>query len=510
MAENKAEKYLMRRYQLTGTMNQSMNPFLMSDSDFLYLKNITHDEIGTISKDGGYSEIGDSRVGDGKVDLLFDYIPYTGSHIPLTIENGRLQKYVSGWGNVTSAAEFTPDARASAVNFNNKAYIATANDELSYTEGGAVTSVSTDNGGASVRGRYLAECADMLCLGNLTEVHSPNEVVFSIEGTHVFYDPGLESYDTYATTDRIISVDGAITGLASFQGLLMIFTHGATYFWNPENNNTKKLCSFGTDSHWSIKELNGMLYFANRDGVFRFNGENLPELISIPITNWAINSVWRLVDGGNWATMSAEAFEGKYYLSIGDLTGLMPGDTELQEGVVLVYDAYRNNWSFLTGHPCSMLCKVVNEEGNQRLWFGSNEGRVVYQKDYSYAHDGVAFDMVVRTKYYDFGMPENVKGLFQLYATYRSGGNLGDYLTVSVATDGSNAYEEKVGETTASKLELSGAAGRAYEMKRVDMTGLQGRTVSYEFSNSDEGVSFEIVGFTQEFNYRNVNLNVAT
>jgi len=510
MAVDVTQKYLMRRYSLTGGMNQSVNPFLMNDSDFLYLCNVTHDEIGTIGKDGGYSAVGATRTAPGVGDLLFDYIPFTGSHIQLLLEHGILQKYVSGWSDI-DISTFTDDARASAINFNGKAYIATANDILAYTTGTSVTTVASDNGSASVKGKYLAVVADKLCLGNLTDVHAANQVIFSLEGSHVFYDETDETgHETYATTDRIITVDGAVTGLAAYQGLLMIFTQEAIFYWNPSNNEVKKLCSFGTDSHWSIKELNGMLYFANRDGVYRFNGESIPELISIPITNWAINSIWRLIDGSNWSTMSAEAFEGKYYLAVGDLTASLPGDSAAKEGVVLVYDAYRDAWTFLDDHPVSMFARIVNENGNQRLWFASSADRTVYQKDYSYSHNGTTYDMVARTKYFDFDIPENDKQLYQLYVTYRSYGDTDTYLTISTSADGSNAYTERVADDTTSKLELAGASGRAYEMKRVDIAGASGRTISYEFKNGDEGVPFEILGFTQEFSYRNNNLNIST
>lgn len=509
MAETN-DKLLMRRYNLTGGMNQSVNPFLMDDKDFLYLLNATHDEIGTIGKDGGYSIVGETRAAPGKGDLLFDHVPFTGAHVPLLIENGILQKYVSGWSDIATDY-FTPDAKASAVDFNGRTYIATPNDYLASTDLTTVTSVYADNGNSAVQGRYLAVVADKLCLGNLTQVHKANQVVFSLEGTHVFYDETNETgANTYATTDRIITVDSAVTGLAGYQGLLMIFTTDAIFYWNPSNNEVKKLCAFGTDSHWSIKELNGMLYFANRDGVFRFNGETIPELISIPITNWAVNSVWRLIDGDNWSTMPAEAFEGKYFLAVGDLTASLPGDSAALTGVWLVYDAYRDTWSMLDGHPTSAIMRTVNENGDQRLWFASNTDRSVYQKDYSYTHNGEAYDWIVRTKYYDFGAPENDKALYKLYATYRSYGDTAKYLQVSTATNGSNAYTERIGDDTVSKLELGGASGRAYEMKRVDMAGTEGRTVSYEFKNSDAGVAFELLGFTQEYQKRNINMNISS
>lgn len=61
------KKFLMRRYDLTGGMDSSTNPFLMSDSKYAYLLNVNHDEQGSFSKDGGYTKFLD-EIGTGVVD----------------------------------------------------------------------------------------------------------------------------------------------------------------------------------------------------------------------------------------------------------------------------------------------------------------------------------------------------------------------------------------------------------------------------------------------------------
>ncbi len=41
LKNSSGELMMMRRYDLTGSMKQSLSPFLMDDKDFTYLKNVS-------------------------------------------------------------------------------------------------------------------------------------------------------------------------------------------------------------------------------------------------------------------------------------------------------------------------------------------------------------------------------------------------------------------------------------------------------------------------------------
>jgi hypothetical protein len=49
--------------------------------------------------------------------------------------------------------------------------------------------------------------------------------------------------------------------------------------WTYDEENVKKIADIGCDSYKSIKVINGILYWANRDGIWRWAGD-LPQLIS--------------------------------------------------------------------------------------------------------------------------------------------------------------------------------------------------------------------------------------
>lgn len=507
------QEYIMRRYDLTGSMKQSVSPFLMRDEEFTYLRNVSYDEIGSLSKDGGYSQFGNTPDTTGSGNLLHTYLDNSGVFKELLIVNGKLFKAneISGqsteWVSVDTTT-FTPDIKCTAVNRGGKAYIVNEVDGLYYTDGTTVTSVAADNGGVDIKGKYLAVLGNELFVANLSETHTANDIVYTVAGSNTFYISTKEGYNTYATTSLKFSANDPITGIAAFQGNIFYWTENEMYMFNPENLNVKVIASIGCTSHDSIQEINGVLYWVNRDGVFRFDGSNLPELISIPITNWAVNSLWRVIDGAMWNKMAAASFEGKYMLYIGDTIGVLPGDSTTLSDVVLTYDTYRDVWYFLTDYPVSTFSRFVNSNGNLRLLFASKDDAKVYQKGYSYTAGGNAINMVIRTKYFDFDMPENEKQLEELFVTTRPTGGDGHYMTIKMAPNGTNYYTEYVSDSTPTRVELDAVSGTEYQLSKVTMKGARVRTASYEFSNDDSGVNMTLLGYTQQFKQLNNNMNL--
>ena len=555
-------KYYMRRYGLTGGMDTSTNPFVMNDASFLYVKNMNHEENGSLSKDGGFSKFKIATTSATGDDMLFDYVNLLGVHTTLKISNGILYKADSGdnWVQVAAGAT-TAGNRVSAVNHLDRAYFCNGVNNLKYTSGSTVTDVATDNGSANVRGKYLEVLQNFIYVGHITTVHKRNEVVESLPGTHVFYNVNIEGHNTYTTTDRKITVDGQITGLKAYQGLLFIFTEDAIWYYNPDTKEVKRLADTGCVAHETIKEIDGVLYWANRNGVYRFSGEGMPTLVSLPITNWGGKSLWSLVDGSNWGKLCAGVHEGKYGLWLGDLTGALPGDRlpiiscenlEIEnssaggygiwyagnnsidgggnEGwifsdppeqtssepatpskdVVVYFDTYRGVWGFYDNHPVSIWASVVDGNGDKQLLFGSDQDGQTYIRDKSYTHDGAATDAVIRTKYFDFDNPENEKTLNDLFATYRPEGEENIYVDVSLAINGSDAYVKYLDDSSSTRLPLGGDVLGAYQFERVSLGGVRARTASYEFRNRSGGVSFTLLGFCQEFTYLQPNMNYTT
>ena len=506
LKNSSGEPMMMRRYDLTGSMKQSLSPFLMDDKDFTYLKNVSYDEIGSLSKDGGYTQFGANLDTTGTGDLLHSYLDEFGVYTELAVTNGKLYKYAGSTPSLISDT-LTPGSKCTAVNRGGLAYIVNPEDGLQYTDGTTLTSVAGDNNGSEIKGKYLAVLDDKIFVANLSGTHGPTDVVYTMAGSNTFYIPTLENYDTYATTSLLFSANDAITGITAFQGNIIFFTEEEMNLFNPLTLEVRVIGKIGCTSHWSIREINGILYWVNRDGVFRFNGKDVPELISIPITNWATNSLWRLIDGSVWNTIPAVDFEGKYMFAVGNLVGMLPGDDEILSNVVIVFDTYRDTWYFLTNYPVGLWSKFINSDGNLRLLFIDKDRPKVYQKDYSYTANGSPIEMVVRSKYFNFDMPENEKVLDNLLITCRPSSGTGHYMTVKIAKNGTNNYEPYITSSTSTRVELDAISGTEFQLDRVTIKGLRARTVSYEFSNADSGVNMVLLGYTQQFRYIGNNMN---
>ena len=507
----KADTYLMRRYDLSGGMDMGTNPFMMEDTAYTYLRNVNHDENGSLSKDGGYSVFLDKIATVTGDDLVFDYTDYDGAHTIMKVSGGGLYEAdftgTAAW-SVVATGVTTANYKCSAVNYLDRMYFVEASTDIHYFDGTNVSDIYTDNADANVRGKYLTTIGSTMYLGNITTVHRTSDVVYTMPDSHTFYDVNEEGFSTYATTSHIIPVIGDITGIKGYRGMLLIFTNSDVWQWNPATlGEAKILAGTGCVAHDTIQEIDGILYWAGKDGVYRFDGNNMPSLISLPITNWVTNSLWRLINGTNWTKMSAGVLDGRYYLWIGNLTAALPGDSAALNNVVIVFDTYRGTWSFYDNHPVRQWATITNTSDNKQLIFGSNADGQTYQRGYTYTHNTAAITSVVRTKYFDFDNPEVEKVLNNLYVTYRPSAETTKYISVAVSKNGSNTYTTLLNSASNTRLPLTGAATLEYQFERVSLGGLRARTASYEFKNADSGVDVTLLGFSQEFSYLNSNLN---
>lgn len=358
----------------------------------------------------------------------------------------------------------------------------------------------------TVRGKYLAVMEQVMYLGGITHTHDRNEVVYTKVGTHQFFEDG----ESYKTTSKIIRVDGEVTGLYVYRGLLYIFTSTGLWYHNPSNLETKLLYNHGTTSNHSIKELWGNLIWVDRAGIHMFNGDSLPQNIVRKLQNRHINSVWNLINDTNWAKLFAGVKDDKYYLSVGTLTATMPGDSGALTNVVIVFDYSKNAWSLLDNHPLGSWTTFIDSNSTEQMMFCNFSSRAVYKRDYSYSHNGSAINAVARTQYYNMGSPEIDKTFYRCYVMVKPQNQNTKYITVKVAYDGSNSYTTVVDNSTDNKLALDGATTTSHKIKRVDMINPNvGHTISYEFSNADDTINFAVLGFTQTYKEKSFNVNVS-
>lgn len=222
----------------------------------------------------------------------------------------------------------------------------------------------------------------------------------------------------------------------------------------------------------------------------------------------------------NNGTFTVTAVDGtNNYFEITNASGVAETDKTLGTGsithqklqdVVMVFDYSNEVFYLLDQHPVSSFTNYVDSNGDLQLLFTSKDARLMYQRDYSYSHNGTAIRMVLRTRYYEMGAPEYDKSYQRLLVSTRPQNKDDKFLVIRTAVNGSNSYKTKIYSGSTSKIELDGATSQSHIIERVDIGNTRGHNISYEFSNADNTVNPVLLGFTQEYIRDQINLNVST
>lgn len=231
-----------------------------------------------------------------------------------------------------------------------------------------------------------------------------------------------------------------ITGGASALDRLIVFKHFS--MWKYDESNLSKIADIGCDSYRSIINVNGVLYWGNRFGMWRWGGD-LPQMIS--------GKVQRFFDAADLTTISewiGVQHEFEYRLFIGDVT--VDGYT------------YNNTWiCFDTRREkCYIRCTYDNvksactytEAGKRRAYFGTDDGYVMKfatKVDLVYSDNDNEIDSFFITNNLDHGNAGVIKKSNHLvvFSKYAQG------LKVSIDIDNEDSYSESLGEILKKNVE---------------------------------------------------------
>jgi len=152
--------------------------------------------------------------------------------------------------------------------------------------------------------------------------------------------------DTF-TAGNAIDVPGAITALRQLGQFLVVFTANSIHLISGSQPSDivvsaanrgliGKHQTIGTDSQRSVKEIQGYLYFWNKDRLFRFN-TSIVEEVAYDKLRETLGTVVKSV--GN--IFAAENFNNRYYISLTYSSGSV-------NNRVLMYDPHINDFSLHT------------------------------------------------------------------------------------------------------------------------------------------------------------------
>lgn len=494
MATNNIKENIFWYRGLISGMNQSVNPAIIADNEANYLLNIVTDTVGCWSTRLGTSKIGGTLSGTDEGYGLFAYNTTAGVHTLMAVTDRDLWAYTEGtttWATIDTD-EWPADTRVSGINFLNRLYLGSSDGAtaLAYTTGGAVSDVAPVIGGDK-----LAVVKSTLAVGGNSI--KPNIVFYTDPFTHTFhsatdtaaagstaatlvattsgtFEPDMVGAIAYNTTDGAMAMitaytsgtqvtldttindtwdgdtfyvlqnnfklDNACTGIVGYQEDFVIFDEDKMYVFDPLSNYSRDIGSFGCINHRTIQVLNGYLIWVNRNGVWLWDGTNMPQDITPKIKD-KINGhgLWDLVNPSNFSTICAGIKEndGKYYLSVGTLQTHSGAFGSALTGTVLEFDVKKNAW-IVRSYPDTIydFTTFINSTGNKDL-YGIHSTKAWVAKldtgttDALEAGTTQAISYEIDTQYYTLGSPLVEHKVDKYYFKYIASADI----TVKVSLD---------------------------------------------------------------------------
>jgi len=536
------EPKIIWKQNLSGGINQSVDNQLVENNESPLLKNIILDKRGNWASRKGTDKLGNTTAGSDQVYGLGTYDETDGTHTFFRVCNRDLEKFngTDTWSAVDTD-EWPASMKVNMVNFLDRMYLGSEDGgtALAYTTGTTITDVTPEIGGhflAVNKGRLLVGGNDML----------PNVILISYLGTDTFYDStgtcaanadsggantvtttteifeawyennayiyntdtdelhfitGFTDGDT-VTTDGSTSawdndtvyvlpfyfqLEGACTGLTTFQGNSIAFDEDNMYIWDPGSTWSQKMPGFGCVNERTIKNVSGYLIWADREAVYLYDGSSRPidisQKIKDPVDGYGL---FDLINPANFSQLAAGAFDGKYYLSVGDLSTQTGAPASAITNAEFVFDVEANSWTLNSRDDEPVVYSTfINSSGSKDLYYGEETNLAVYKMntgttDDDSDGDAGAFTVEARTPHYTFADPTVQYRISAFYVKYKSGGNI----TVTYSADG-GSY--------ASLDTLSSSSTTTVE-KILPVTECHGFTHSLKFVCSST-MEIEAVGF---------------
>lgn len=235
---------------------------------------------------------------------------------------------------------------------------------------------------------------------------------------------GLQMPDYWPST-HVWKLEEDCTGMAHFMDEVLLFTEntvtlisGSTPDWSlAEKYVYKKLPGgYGCNAHRSIAQGDNAVYWANKNGVYRYrylpSGYSIPECVSEfvcadghtrTVKKWLSNIY-------DWSSVHAQFYDHEYRLYIGDCK-------------VICFDTILSTWTIYEYNK-PFACSTVYDK---KLYYAHD---YLYNIDYTYdpyvaGYDGLndfnsAIEFRIKSKYYDFSKAANKKKFKKLYVSLYS------------------------------------------------------------------------------------------
>ena len=405
----------IRYNNFLGLINNGVSDFLMRENELSAAKNVWSYKLGKLQKVPGYSQIGNQITAHRDISFLhyyydtenkIDYMLAVSSDDDDLILKYRTTGDFSTINGIGTSWEGYASAKVDMTNFLGRTFIVGYMDGSLFlpnaTVNGTTFSTSDTDISSMPQGKFVIVYNDLLY------------VLYAKKGTTIYpsrayysdeISSGNISWNNLSTKFISFGYDNGdeITGVAVALNRLIVFKNFS--MWSYDESSVSKIADIGCNSYRSIKVINGILYWTNRKGIWRWTG-SAPELIS-----GKVQPFFDAISQSTVKNQIAEVYdENEYRVFIGDITV----DNIAYTNTWICFNTLQNNFYIrCTYDKATSACVYVESNTDKkRTYFGNDNGHVMkfaHEVDSVYSDNEHAIDSFFTTKAYDHGVPEDLK-----------------------------------------------------------------------------------------------------
>lgn len=422
-------------------LNNVGSPLLIDNREFSDLLNMEYDETGVVRKRSGFTTVGGTlTAAKGLGSLVTESLNYL-----LTIDGTSLKTFSSGsWSSAVSGANFTTAQEVSFTQARNKAFIWNGVDGGAWYDG---TTLSRP--GTMPKGKFSVFYQDkQIATGvagqpnRLYISQNDDATAFTRAATQLNNSTEVPGATVFAgTTAQYIDVrkdDGdIITGIALYQGTMLIFKRRSTYQLDFDTSATPQPVitpisnTVGCLSHKSIVTVENDILFLSGEGMRRIGNDqgyisSSGSTIRTHIISLRINPTVQAINQLYAAKANAIFINNEYILAYPTTAATITN--------CITYDNRFDAWSkWDTVIPNAMI-KYVDTSLIPHFYWLSDTGTQMYEMVAgTYNDNGTAINSYLISKSQALENPDLTKRFVDCTVFFRS---ISGYITATAYTDG--------------------------------------------------------------------------
>lgn len=505
-------------------LNNLVSDILINDAESSDLNNISFVESGCISKSAGIQSVGTGLSNNPKGMGVFYTV--AGNKYLLTVDGTSL-KYLNGstWTAI-SGASFTANKEVNFTQCDNNLYIwngqeagAQLDSSLALTRPTTTISASFSiwyqgfqiASGVATQPNRIYVSDNTTNPGDFTNTNPTGTGLYSVyDGTT---HPGATTFaGSGANYIDINKGDGdKITGLAKYQGVVIIFKERSVYQMSLSATGvptiTQVTQATGAVSHKSIDNVENDVFYLSRKGYYVLGNEpNYLNTIRSNELSSRVNPIIQTINPAQASNAASIFSEFKFYSSFA--TG--GNDYNNQ---TLIYDRRYLAWSKVDYMTANAWTEFIDTSGNKHLYFADDNSAKVYEViEGNYSKNGTAIDSYWISKSFDANNFDEYKRWLDVTILFRQisgsvdvtfyadNGQVVKSTSISSDTD----YTGSIG-TTLMGSPIFGGTGTTSSTSTTNnvpyrfKVNSKSRTLKIKISNSRDNQNFVVLGFVISF-----------